>query len=194
MGALEIAEEYFAAWNAHDPKAVAATFAKGGAYRDPVTAQDLSGDAIADYAAGPFEAFPDLSFEAGETVVSENTVAAEWVMRGTNTGPLRFGLPPTNKTIALPGSDLIEVGDNGISAVRGYFDQKTFVEQLGLQAMAEVYSGQLHLTAANTAIWVPHRINALLLRCTACEALTEASETQSKCACGAELPDPPPYW
>jgi hypothetical protein len=56
-------------------------------------------------------------------------------MRGTNTGLLP-GIPdPTGATCDLPGIDVITIGDAGIVSVVGYFDQKTFVEQLGLQAL-----------------------------------------------------------
>jgi hypothetical protein len=37
---------------------------------------------------------------------------------------------PTGGTCDLPGVDVITVGLGGIVSVVGYFDQKTFVEQL----------------------------------------------------------------
>jgi hypothetical protein len=62
------------------------------------------------------------------------TVAAQWVMQGTNSGPLQGG-PPTGRQVALPGADFIAVTGDPVQSVQGYFDQKTSVEQLGLRAM-----------------------------------------------------------
>lgn len=137
--ALGVAERYFAAWNARDPQAVAAAFAEGGVYCDPVVPQGVSGPAVAGYAGGLIQAFPDLSFEiVSAAATGEHTAAAQWVMRGTNTGPL-MGQPPTGATIALPGADFITVADGKVRAVQGYFDQRLLVEQLGLQAIVLPY-------------------------------------------------------
>src|SRR3954447_17083012 len=140
MDALTIAQGYFDAWNRHDAASIVAAFARDGIYSDPTTGGPLSTAAIAGYAAGLWEAFPDLAFEimsAGQT--GDGVVAAQWVMRGTNRGPV-LGLPPTGKCIELPGADFIHVCDDAIRSVEGYFDSKLFVEQLGLQAIVQPYT------------------------------------------------------
>jgi hypothetical protein len=63
-------------------------------------------------------------------------VAAQWLMRGTNTGSLA-GAPPTGQRVALPGADFVTVTGDRIRAVQGYFDQRLFAEQLGLQVMVQ---------------------------------------------------------
>jgi ketosteroid isomerase-like protein len=63
MDATDVAQRYFDAWNRRDPEAIVATFAEGGTYKDPNAPEGLSGRAIAEYAAGLFAAFPDLSFD-----------------------------------------------------------------------------------------------------------------------------------
>ena len=76
--------------------------------------------------------FPDLTFEiTSYAETSATKLVAEWVMTGTNTGSLN-GLAPTGKAIALKGVDLIEVVDDGIKLVTGYFDTKIVPIQLGL--------------------------------------------------------------
>ena len=45
MKSIDVAQQYFDAWNAHDPSAVIATFAPGGTYSDP-TVEGLSGEAM----------------------------------------------------------------------------------------------------------------------------------------------------
>ncbi len=137
MKALDVAQRYFAAWNQRDPQAIAAAFAEGGAYHDPIVPRGLSGQALEAYAAASFVAFPDLSFEIVSAVpMNDTTVAAQWVMRGTNSGPLR-GMPPTGAAVALPGADFITVSNDKILLVEGYFDQKTYMEQLGLQVIVQ---------------------------------------------------------
>lgn len=133
MELLQVAQRYFDTWNRRDPAAIGATFADGGTYNDPAAGQRLTGEALADYARRLFTAFPDLAFEIVSIApAGERMVAAQWLMRGTHTGPLAGG-PPTGRSIALPGADFIVVEGDKILAVQGYFDQLTFLAQLGLQ-------------------------------------------------------------
>lgn len=135
MKPVDVAHRYFDAWNNRDPAAIVATFAAGGTYSDTTTGGELTGRAIADYTKGLFEAFPDLSFDLVTTdPTGDGRVAAQWLMRGTNSGPMA-GNPPTGGTIALPGADFIQVVGNKIRSVQGYFDQRAFAEQLGLQVI-----------------------------------------------------------
>jgi steroid delta-isomerase-like uncharacterized protein len=137
MDAIQVAHQYFAGWNRHDPPAILATFAEGGTYTDPASGGALAGPAIAGYAGALFDAFPDLNFEVVSVgPMGPDLVAAQWVMYGTNTGPI-LGLPPTGEKISLPGADFIQVEGERIRSVRGYFDQKEFVQQLGLQTVVQ---------------------------------------------------------
>ena len=140
MAASDIAQRYFDAWNRRDPSAIAAIFADGGTYSDPASGGTLTGQAIAQYSGGLFSAFPDLSFDiVSADSAGDGKVAAQWLMKGTNTGPFGGG-PPTGRSIALPGTDFITVEGDKVRSVQGYFDQRTLVEQLGLQAIVQPYS------------------------------------------------------
>jgi steroid delta-isomerase-like uncharacterized protein len=137
---LEIATRYFDAWNARDPDAIVAMFSEGGTYGDPAGGMDLAGQQIADRAAVLWAAFPDLSFETVRIdQIDEETVAVQWLMRGTNTGSL-LGLPPTGQRTCLPGADFITVEAERIRSVQAYFDQQSLAEQLGLQVVVQPYS------------------------------------------------------
>lgn len=129
-------DRYFAAWNDHDPAAVVASIVEGGTYEDPTTGGPVSGDALIDSVNLVLRGFPDVHFDL-LTVRStgETTAAAQWVMRGTNTGPLPGG-PPTGATIALPGADFLDYDPTSdlVAKVVGYFDTSTMLAQLGLQA------------------------------------------------------------
>jgi steroid delta-isomerase-like uncharacterized protein len=135
MEPVEVTERYFAAWNAHDAAGVAGQFSERGTYEDPATRGPLTGGAIAAYAAALFKAFPDVHFEMVSVAPSgDSTIAAQWMMRGTNSGPLA-GNPPSGRTVALPGADFIMLDGDRLRSVRGYFDQQGFLEQLGMQVL-----------------------------------------------------------
>ena len=140
MAAIDVAQRYFDAWNSRDPSAIVATFTEGGTYNDPTSGGTLTGQALAEYTSGLFSAFPDLSFEiVSAAPAGDGMVAAQWLMKGTNSGSFA-GLPPTGQSVALPGADFIVVEGDKVRSVQGYFDQKTFVEQLGLQVIVQPYS------------------------------------------------------
>ena len=137
MEALECAQKYFDAWNRRDGDAVLATFAEDGTYCDPTSGGRLHGEALKGYMNGLWAAFPDLSFEiASKGLAGENLVAAQWIMRGTNTGSM-MGLPPTGKSVTVSGADFIRVAGGKIQTVDGYFDSRAVPEQLGLQVLVQ---------------------------------------------------------
>src|SRR5215208_5548889 len=136
MRPTEVARRYIDAWNARTPSEIAGMFLESGTYTDPVTAGPLTGDAIAQYAGNLFSAFPDLSFEITSNGEAPAGVVLQWIMRGTNSGSLR-GLPPTGKTIKLPGIDVIRVSGDKVLSVTGYFGRQTMLEQLGLQVVVQ---------------------------------------------------------
>ena len=140
MQAMQVARCYFDAWNRRDAEAIVATFVKGGTYTDPSAGEGLVGEAIATYAKTMWSAFPDLVFDirtVGHT--EEGIVAAQWLMRGTNTGSFR-GLPPTGRPVVVAGSDFIQVEGDRIRSVQGYFDTRVVPEQLGLQVLIQPHA------------------------------------------------------
>lgn len=135
MNAVEMARAYIEAWNDHDTDRINATFAEGGTYSDPNVPDGISGQALAGYVNGLIAAFPDLNFEIDNLYEAGPSAAViEWVMKGTNRGSLS-GLPPTERTIALPGVDVVETGENGIRSVRGYYSNGTMMSQLDVQVI-----------------------------------------------------------
>ena len=137
-------EKYEEGWNEHDPDKVMAQFSEGGTYYDPNVGEQIQGQEIGNYVAGAVEGFPDLHFEIGRRVTSDEgdglVLVAEWVMHGTHSGPLE-GLPPTGNTIAVEGIDFITISDDGIESIKGYYDTREMANQLGLTFPAII--GQL---------------------------------------------------
>jgi steroid delta-isomerase-like uncharacterized protein len=128
-------EQYFDAWNSHQPERVPAALTDGGTYEDPTTGGPLAGDALAANVAGVLAGFPDVHFDVVSVSTNGDTASAQWRMRGTNTGPLPGG-PATGGTLDLPGADFFtyDAEADKISSVVGYFDTATMLAQLGLQA------------------------------------------------------------
>ena len=137
MDPIAVAHTYFDGWNRRDPAAVLATMASNGTYADPTTGGPLGGDAFVSYMKGLFSAFPDVSFEiASVGLAAPDLVAAQWIMRGTNTGSM-MALPPTGKKIDVKGADFIRVAGDKIRSVDGYFDSSEAPKQLGLQVVVQ---------------------------------------------------------
>ncbi len=128
-----LGERYLAAWNRHDPAAVAAIFVKGGTYEDPTTDGPVEGGGIVEAAKRLFGAFPDLSFEIEDMLNEDRRAAIEWVMHGTNRGSFA-GAPPTGEAVSLPGGLFLRVEDGLVSSAVTYFDQRSLAIQIGLQA------------------------------------------------------------
>ncbi len=133
-------QQYFEAWNDHDGLGIASTFAPGGYYSDPASAGRLTGAAIARYAEALWQSFPDLHFSVDGPVVGDtDTVYVPWKMTGTNTGSFH-GLPPTGKTVALAGVDLVRLSSDRIGSVTGFFDSRELPVQLGLQVIVQPHA------------------------------------------------------
>ena len=137
MNVMQQAEAYFNTWNAHDSGAIIALFSPGGSYSDPNVPDGVSGPHLAGYTQAIFAAFSDLEFEiVRQFECAGGEMVAEWLMKGTHDGELR-GLPPTGRTIAVPGIDVIEAGADGIDSVRGYFSNGAMMEQLDCQVLVQ---------------------------------------------------------
>ena len=137
MRALDLAQQYFDAWNRQDADGIVGLFSEAGTYSDPTTGGPLQGPAIGAYASGLWASFPDLRFEIiSADEASDGVIAAQWMMLGTNDGSM-FGRPPTGKPIELPGADFVTVRDDRIESVVGYFDSGVLPRQIGMQVLVQ---------------------------------------------------------
>jgi limonene-1,2-epoxide hydrolase len=82
------------------------------------------------------EAFPDLHINVWSKITSGDLASDEWVLSGTNTGPLRLPdgtvLDPTGAAVQVRGCDVAAVENGQVVSHRVYFDQASVMEQLGL--------------------------------------------------------------
>lgn len=77
-------------------------------------------------------AFPDLTMEMKNVIVSENFVVSEFINHATHSGVMN-AIMPTNRTISIPTCKVIEIRDDKIYADRDYFDNALFMQQLGIK-------------------------------------------------------------
>jgi ketosteroid isomerase-like protein len=71
----------------------------------------------------------EFKAESGDTAINE------WSASGTHQGPLETPegtIPATGKQITIRGCDVVTVRDGRITSHRAYFDQLSFMAQLGL--------------------------------------------------------------
>jgi steroid delta-isomerase-like uncharacterized protein len=111
---LAINDATYAAWNAHDPDAVAAVFAEDAEVREAGQAEPSRGRAgVRERASALFTAFPDLRLERVALVIDGDRHADRWVLTGTHRGPL-FGIPATGKTVRVEGATFTRLGADGL--------------------------------------------------------------------------------
>jgi predicted ester cyclase len=84
------------------------------------------------YAKAVWEAFPDMTVELiSVSEMGSGQVAHQWLLRGTNNGPLMDGSPSTGRTVTLPGNDVIQVEGDKIRSVEVNYDRQAVDDQLG---------------------------------------------------------------
>jgi steroid delta-isomerase-like uncharacterized protein len=110
----EVNDRTYAAWNAHDPDAVAAVFAEEAVVREvgnPLEARGRAG--VRARAAALLTAFPDFHLERLALVIDDDRHADRWVMTGTHRGEL-FGMPPTGRVVRVEGATFTRLGPDGL--------------------------------------------------------------------------------
>ena len=129
----QVNDATYAAWNAHDPDAVAAVFAEHAVVREignPAVAEGRA--AVRARAAALMTAFPDFRLERIELVIDGDRHADRWIMTGTHRGEL-FGIPPTGKSVRIEGATFTRLGPDGLVVEDVHFtDMAGLMAQLGL--------------------------------------------------------------
>jgi steroid delta-isomerase-like uncharacterized protein len=134
---VALAEKGVAAWNAHDPDAVAALYAPDAKVRDSGGDEGTGRDAVAARCAMFINAFPDLRVELLSIAVDGNKVCEEWRVTGTHEGEL-MGIPPTHKRTVNLGCSVTEVSEDGLTTREtAYWDAAKMLQDLGVMPQPE---------------------------------------------------------
>ena len=128
---------YLAAWNDHDPDAMAGLLTEDVLWEDPALPAPAHGiPAVQAFMREAWVGFPDLRFDESDAphrTAGGDQVAWRWRMRGTNSGPLDPpGFAPTGRSIAIEGVDLWTMRDGRIAVYRAFYDFNSLAVQLGL--------------------------------------------------------------
>lgn len=89
-----------------------------------------------DVAGLSLNAFPDLNYEIRNMYQSGNVVITEFIIRGTHQGEL-LGIGATNRKVAVPACNIIEIREGRIYSEREYFDRNYLMQQLGMEDLSQ---------------------------------------------------------
>ncbi len=121
-------QQEFAAWNSHDPDKVLTFFTEDVVYEDVAFGAVNHGQSeLRKFAAGFFEAVPDLKLEVVSSSVHHGHGAVEWVLRGTDKG-----LYKTGKKFSVRGVSVFEMRGKKFSSNKDFYDLATIMRQVGV--------------------------------------------------------------
>ncbi len=136
MGALrDLVEQHYRNVAAADIEADGEIFTDDVVTIDPGAGRIDGIDAFKAFEAGFHKAFPDGRMDVKTLVESGDTVMTEGVFLGTHTGPLvgpGGEIPATGRKLELPFSDVFKARGGRLAEHHIYYDQVTFMVQLGL--------------------------------------------------------------
>ena len=82
------------------------------------------------------DGFSDRHHPISNTVEQGDTIVAEFLLIGTNSGPLPApqggAIPPTGKSVRLPSIGIYEIKQGKLVRSRGQYNQLALMAQLGL--------------------------------------------------------------
>ena len=138
MNAHDVHKKGADAFNRHDLDGFVGIYSSDAVVNDPAYPEPLKGrEAIKKDISIFVTAFPDIRVRVVKSIVGDdNTIAAEWVMTGTNRGPIETPtetIPATNKPMELRVATFERLdGEGRIVEESRYYDQAGLFAQLGI--------------------------------------------------------------
>ena len=83
------------------------------------------------YYANYLNGFSDGEFNIVHVFSQGDMLVKQWHFKGTHDGEF-FGIPATNKTLDLTGTTIVKMKDGKVHQEQDFFDNYTFLSQLGL--------------------------------------------------------------
>lgn len=82
------------------------------------------------FASAFYSAFLDIRHRIDDVFATDDRVAVRFVLEGTHTGSF-FGVPPSNRRIAVPANVLMHVANGQVTKLFGVFDEAGLLRQIG---------------------------------------------------------------
>ena len=121
----DFATRYPAAWCSQKPSSVAAFYSPDGSLTVSGGTPAVGREAITAEAQGFMRSFPDLQVIFDNLLIKGDRAEYHWTLIGTNTGPGVSG-----RKVRISGYEVWKIGDGLIAESQGYFDSKTYENQL----------------------------------------------------------------
>jgi steroid delta-isomerase-like uncharacterized protein len=130
-------DAYLAAWNAHDPAAVARCMADDEIYEDVALGRVLHGSSeIAAFVEEATRWSSNFRFEEVSLFTSGSDYANEWIMTGTNDRDVQ-GVPATGHSFRVRGASVGKLDPKGrILQNRDYYNLAELFAQIGMRPTA----------------------------------------------------------
>jgi len=135
-------DDWATAWSSaenNDPQRVLALFAEDCLFEDVTFGVIARGkDELRSFVSGAFAAVPDFKYQVTRRFAGSQWAAIEWIMSGTHKGDFP-GMPATGKYFSsVRGCSILELKTGKIGRQSDYWDQATFMKQVGLQSLSGV--------------------------------------------------------
>jgi steroid delta-isomerase-like uncharacterized protein len=129
----KILDEYKLAWNSHDANRIVSFFTDDGIYGDVATGKVSKGKKeITAYLNSFFIDFSDYKLELKSLFEADDWAGSEIVSTANHAHSSIPGIPVTGKTFSLRGATIFELKKGKISRQSDYYDQVSFLKQVGL--------------------------------------------------------------
>jgi steroid delta-isomerase-like uncharacterized protein len=138
-------EEMFAVWrdmvtafNVHDVEGWAEHLADDAVFDYVPTPPPMEGkEAIGNWMANLFQAFPDIRWETQRRFTSGNILVEEFIISATQEGEW-MGIPPTGNSGQASHLNIVEFEEDKVKRITTYLDNATVLVQLGIMPAPEL--------------------------------------------------------
>jgi steroid delta-isomerase-like uncharacterized protein len=134
--ARDVVEAAYRAWNAGDLDAIVSDYDENAKYWSTARMAGIHGKVeMREYCKSQLMTFPGIQFVVTKMIESGDSVAVEYRVNATHSGPLETPsgtIPATSKTIDFAGAEFFEIRSGKIVAERNYVDSLELMRQLGL--------------------------------------------------------------
>jgi steroid delta-isomerase-like uncharacterized protein len=140
--AEDLVRALFAAWSEHDPDPIDVLFPEDGIYEDVPPQRTYRGpEEIKGFLTAIWAWAPDIEFDLTSVAVAGDRAVAEWVMTGTQTGPIG-AIPASGNQFSVRGASVLEIRDGKITRNSDYYDLASLLVQFGVRYAAPPPKGQ----------------------------------------------------